>query len=439
MTEAGQATRLAAVKLVHHVLAQRKPLDGEAFGLITRSLERRDRGHARAIALTVLRRKGQLDALLDVFIKKPLGQRQALVISILRVALAQILFLNTAPHAAVNLAVVHAAAHPRTRPWKGLVNAVLRAAVREGPELIIEQDEATLNTPDWLMASWARAYGETASRAIAQAHLEEPPLDLTVKPSSSFPVASLPEGVQLGSTLRLSRRGVVEALPGYNEGAWWVQDAAAAIAISLMGSVAGQQIFDLCAAPGGKTAQLAALGAHVTAVDVSARRLELLATNLSRLCLEAQLVMADAEQWQPDTPPKQASAVLLDAPCSATGTMRRHPDIAWLKQPDDVTTMAALQRRLLDHAATLTAPGGVLLYCVCSLQPEEGEYQAADFLSRQPQFQRHPVKITDINITGLGEVLISPQGDVRSLPCHLTDQGGMDGFFVARFRRDLVL
>ena len=232
--------------------------------------------------------------------------------------------------------------------------------------------------------------------------------------------------------MRTIAHGTVTALPGFAEGAWWVQDAAAALPARLFGDVDGLRVADLCAAPGGKTAQLAAAGARVTAVDRAPARLERLRENLTRLSLTAELVCADVDEWQAEP----FDAVLLDAPCSSTGTIRRHPDVPWLKQPADIAKLAALQRRLLERAVALTKPGGTLVYCTCSLEPEEGEDIVAGLLAREPGVRRAPIAASEV--FGLGE-FVTEDGDLRTLPCHFPDPdsrlAGVDGFYAARLIR----
>ena len=320
----------------------------------------------------------------------------------------------------------------RLRPggYKGLVNAVLRRLAREGQALAAGQDAARLNTPDWLWASWSAAYGAETTRAIAEAHLADPPLDLSVKRDAEAWAERLGARVLPTGALRLPPgTGDVARLPGYDDGAWWVQDAAAALPARLLGEVAGRRVLDLCAAPGGKTAQLAAAGAEVTAVERSEARLGRLRDNLARLGLAAATVTADAAEWRPPAP---AEAVLLDAPCSATGTLRRHPDIAHLKGPEQLSALTALQDRLLAAALGMVAPGGLLVYAVCSLQPEEGPQRIAALLSGGAPAARIPVEPGELD--GLEE-LVTPEGDLRTLPCQLAEAGGMDGFYTCRLRR----
>jgi 16S rRNA (cytosine967-C5)-methyltransferase len=287
--------------------------------------------------------------------------------------------------------------------------------------------------PDWLFARLEQAYGEATALKIADAHLAPPGLDLSVK-SDSASWAERLGGVALPmGTVRLPGTHRVAELPGFDAGAWWVQDAAAALPVRLLGNVAGKTVADLCAAPGGKTAALAAAGAKVTAVDLSESRVRRLKENLSRLGLEAEVEAADALTWQPG---KVFDAVLLDAPCTATGTIRRHPDIQWLKRPEDVTTLAALQAKMLDHAATLVRPGGRLVFATCSLLPEEGEGRVAPFLARHPEFALSSIDPQEI--AGLAH-LVTKDGALRTLPCDgFGDDpafAGMDGFFAVRFER----
>lgn len=419
--------RALAAQILRDVLDQHAPLDETLERAKLGSLDERDRGFVRLLVATVLRRLGQIDAALTACLDRPLSGGARQVLPILRLGAAQILFLGTPAHAAVAETV--ALTSRRLAPWRGLVNAVLRRLAREGAALVAAQDELRLNTPDWLWNSWGAAYGEAQTRAIAAAHLAEPKLDLTVKGDPADWAERL-EAVLLptGSL----RRGLapVATLPGYHEGAWWVQDAAAALPARLLGDVRGKRVIDLCAAPGGKTAQLAAAGAKVIAVDRSESRLKRLQANLKRLKLTASCVTADATEWQPAEP---ADCVLLDAPCTATGTIRRHPDLPRHKQPNDVPVMAGLQDRLLRTAASMVKPGGTLIFSTCSLQPEEGPIRLGAFLGDHPAFIRRVVRGAEIG--GMTEWL-TPDGDVRTLPCHWAEAGGIDGFFIARLVRD---
>lgn len=422
--------RAVALDLIEAVLARQRPLD-DALLLHPGfpKLEPRDRAFARAMAATTLRRLGQIDAVLAAFLDKPLTGKAKPALDLLRLGACQLLFLKTPPHAAVSTSVDLAQGRG-LGPYKHLVNAVLRRVDRQGPALIAAQDAARLNTPDWLWRRWSAAYGEATARAIGEAHLKEAPLDLTARADGALWATRLGAEILPTGSLRIAEpRGLLTELPGFADGAWWVQDAAAALPARLLGDLGGARVIDLCAAPGGKTAALAAAGAQVTAVDRSARRLERLQENLARLHLAAACVVADAGRWRPEAP---ADAVLLDAPCTATGTIRRHPDIARLKKEEDVAKMAAVQAGLLEAALDMVRPGGLLVYCVCSLEPEEGPAQIDALRTRGAPVE--PVPIAPGEIGGLAE-LLDRDGQLRSLPCHLAERGGMDGFFIARLRR----
>ncbi len=417
--------RDAALDLLAQVLHHRRPFDEvleKMPGLD--ALESRDRALARNLAATTLRRLGQIDDLLGRCLERPLPRKAWPVRDILRLGACQLLFLETPAHAAVDTAV-RLAQRRGHGPHKKLVNAVLRRLQREGAPWRDAQDAARLNTPDWLWRSWSKAYGPDTCRAIAQAHLVPAPLDLTVKSDPDTWAGRLDARKLATGCLRRAAGGAVSELPGFRGGNWWVQDAAAALPARLLGDVAGLRVVDLCAAPGGKTAQLAAAGARVIAVERSATRADRLRENLKRLDLEAEVVVADAAEWRPEEP---ADAVLLDAPCSATGTIRRHPDVTWLKKPDDVKRMADLQRRLLAGAVEMVRPGGTVVYCSCSLQPEEGPA----VLDQELPAERFAVLPGE---AGLSADWLTEAGELRTLPCHMADDGGMDGFFAVRLRR----
>jgi len=421
--------RAIALDVFEAVLHRRRPLDETlAANRDLARLEPRDRAFARLVVATVLRRLGQIDAAIDGRMERPLPAKRAVVRDILRLGVAQIAFLDTAPHAAVDTSV--ALAHTRSQAsLAGLVNAVLRRIAEAGS--LPPDDPRHLNVPDWLWDSWTAAYGLETAAAIASAHLVEAPLDITPKDPDALAhwAAALGAEILPTSSLRRQAGGDPVQLPGFAEGAWWVQDAAAALPARLMGDVSGRRVADLCAAPGGKTAQLAVAGAAVTAVDISAKRLDRLRQNLGRLGLAAELVVADAVDWMP---PEQFDAVLLDAPCTATGTLRRHPDIAWTKSPDDVVRLAALQGRLLEAALRIVKPGGMLVYATCSLQPEECEQRIAALLAAGAGAERLPAGPGEF--PGL-EVAITAAGDLRTLPCHWSESGGIDGFYACRLRR----
>ena len=433
----GLGARRAATALLASVLQQHMALDDALSaeqslnGTLAR-LEPRDRGFARTIAATALRRHGQITDILTSFLDKPLPEKSGIAPQILQAALAELLFLDVAPHATVSASVALAKADRNARHFAGLINAVLRRTTREGAALRDAQDATALNTPDWLMQSWREAYGADTAAAIATAHLTEAPLDLSVKSDAAGWAEKLGGEVLPTGSVRLRDGGRVDMLEGFGEGEWWVQDAAAALPARLFGDVAGKHVIDLCAAPGGKTLELASAGARVTAVDRSAKRLVRVSHNLKRMGLKADIITADATAWTPPADMAPASCVLLDAPCSATGTIRRHPDIPLLKSTGDIAKMVTLQAALLEKAADLTAPGGTLIYCTCSLQPPEGAQQIERFLAAHPQFSRDPIRAEEL--PGLADA-VTPQGDMRTLPTFWGDKGGMDGFFAARLIR----
>lgn len=428
---AGLGARRLAFSALEDVLRVRRALDDVLAVQAPRAgLDARDLGLSRAIAVTGLRRLGTIRQALAERLEKP--TRDPRVEALLVVGAAQILFLDVPDHAAVGTAVDLAREDPRLARAGGLVNAVLRRVAREREAILAEAEaDPFRDTPDWLAARWTAAYGEARAAAIARAHRGEAALDLTVKADPEAWAERLGARLLPTGTLRIAARTPVPELPGYDEGAWWVQDAAAALPARLLSPRPGERIADLCAAPGGKTAQLAAAGASVLAVDRSGKRLVRLSENLARLGLSAETRATDALALDEAA---LFDAVLLDAPCSSTGTLRRHPDVAWTKTAEDIVKLADLQQRLIDKAARLTRPGGRLVYCTCSLEPEEGEAQAAAFLARHPDFARDPVRPDEIG--GAAE-LIDEQGDLRALP-HLglsPDAPGLDGFFAARFVR----
>ena len=418
--------RNAALDLIGAVLRRKRPLDDAIDENVSmRQLSGRDRAFARLLVATALRRLGQIDALIALCLSTPLAPRAAAVHDILRLGIAQLLFLRTPPHAAVATSVD--LAHSRGFvSHKGLVNAVLRRLSVEGAERVGEQDAARLNTPDWLWRSWSGSYGEETARAIAIAHLKEAPLDLTLREDAAAWCGRLQGTLLPTGTLRRPAGGSVAALPGYSEGAWWVQDAAAALPARLFGDLAGREVVDLCAAPGGKSAQLATAGARVTAIDRSARRLERLVANFARLDLPIEAVVADALVWRP---PRPIDAVLLDAPCTTTGAIRRHPDVPHLKSPEDVTRLAVVQENLLRAAIDMLQPGGTLVYCTCSLEPEEGAQRIETLLEGGAPVSRQTIDPDEI---GAESDWITRAGDLRTLPCHFAEYDGVDGFFCAR-------
>jgi 16S rRNA (cytosine967-C5)-methyltransferase len=427
----GLGSRRLAWNAIGEALKRPAPFDDALEALApSENLSARDEALARAIGVVSFRRLGTIRNALAARLDKgpPKDQR---LLNLLVVGAAQILFLDVPDHAAVDTAVRLAQEDPRLKHAGGLVNAVLRRIVRER-EAILATDDPWQDTPDWLRRRWIAHYGAETAGAVAEAHRSTASVDLTVNEDPAGWAARLGGRALPTGSVRLTDRTAIRDLPGYQDGVWWVQDAAAALPARLLQPRAGEHIADLCAAPGGKTMQLAAAGAQVLAVDRSAKRLERLQQNLARVHLAADTKAADATTLD-DGP---FDAILLDAPCSATGTIRRHPDVAWTKGDDDVAKLADLQRRLLDRAAVLLRPGGRLVYCTCSLEPEEGEEQAKAFLARNKDFARQPIGPEEVG--GLAE-LLTPEGDLRTLPSHLRAEsgapGGLDGFFAARFVR----
>jgi 16S rRNA (cytosine967-C5)-methyltransferase len=388
-------------------------------------LPTRDRAFARNLVATTIRRLGQIDDAIVRYVEH--GVRPEAAQDLLRLGVAQLLFLRTPAHAAVDTSV-RLAERLRLTKQKGLINAVLRRVGEARDAILADQDAAKLNTPAWLWKSWVAAYGDAEARAIAEANLTEAPLDITCKPGLDRDEWAVKLGaIRLATgTLRRDVTGDVRALPGFDEGAWWVQDAAAALPATLFGDVAGKRVADLCAAPGGKTAQLAAAGAKVTALDKMAERLGRVRANLDRLNLEAELVEADARSWRAA---EKFDAILLDAPCTATGAIRRNPDVLHAKAPRLVAELARQQDALIDAAVAQLKPGGTLVYCVCSLQAEEGEQRIDEALRRHKGLSARPVEAAEIG--GWAE-LLDRNGQIRSTPARLGAIGGLDGFFVAR-------
>jgi 16S rRNA (cytosine967-C5)-methyltransferase len=429
MTDVATDARSIARELLAAVLREGRLLD-EALaehGELA-SLEPRDRGFVRMLVATTLRRLGEIDRMIEARLERPLPDRAAVVGDVLRLGAAQLVFLETPPHAAVDtsVALTRSLGHDKLT---GLVNAVLRQIADQACAVDDPLEAGRLNTPLWLMDRWIEAHGDELAGRIAAAHLVEPPLDITLRGDPAGWAEAL--GAEMLPTGSLRRRGggEVRGLPGYDEGAWWVQDAAAALPVRLLGDIAGKSVIDLCAAPGGKTAQLAVGGARVTAVDRSKGRLARLGENLARFRLEAELVAADALDWRPAAP---ADAVLLDAPCSATGTIRRHPDIPWQKQVLDLNRLAALQDRLLAAAAGMVKPGGLIVYASCSLEPEEGADRIEALCASGAAVEHAPIRADEF---GLPAEFVTADGNLRTLPCHWSDRGGIDGFFASRLER----
>ncbi len=404
----GLGARAAAAALLDAVLGEGRMLSElpDAEGLAPG-----DRARARRLAEEVLRRVEPVDRLLGGLMRKapPLP-----VLNLLRLAVVE-MALGAAPHGAVNAAVALVRRGKRTQHLAGLANAVLRA-VPANPVLGVQK------LPRWMRQPMVHQWGREVVAAIEAVQALTPPLDLTVRPGAEAPEGeALPTG-----SLRLAAPGQVSGLPGYAAGGWWVQDAAAALAVRLLAPQPGERVLDLCAAPGGKTMQLAAAGARVTALDISPARMARVRENLARTGLAAETVLADALDWQPEAP---FDAVLLDAPCSATGTVRRHPDLPFVKDGSELPGLVELQAQMLDRALTMLRPGGRLVFATCSLLPEEGEGQVAAALARHPG-----LTVERAEIPGVEPGWWTEGGGLRLRPDHWAEKGGMDGFFIARLR-----
>ncbi|WP_169566495.1 16S rRNA (cytosine(967)-C(5))-methyltransferase RsmB [Sneathiella limimaris] len=436
MTDKKPNARLRAVTMLAQVLDKNQLLEDILFENL-KGLSDRDRSLARALVSTTLRHLGIIDALIDKMLDRPLPKSVKNIRHILRVGITQILFMDIAVHAAIHDTVELV---PANSKFRGLVNALLRRTDRQGQKLLTKMNQSKANLPAWLWKSWSEFYGVELTQQISDALRKEAPLDITLKsnedPEEVKQWAEKLEAIILpGEQLRRSAGGSVTSLAGFQDGDWWIQDYSASLPVRLFGNIKGKRALDLCAAPGGKTAQLIAKGAEVTALDRSKARLRRLEENLERLSFNATIVVSDAATFKPE---ELFDIILLDAPCSSTGTIRRHPDVAWLKTQEDVKKLAELQERLLDATISQLKSGGTLVYSTCSLQPEEGEWQIAKFLEKHPEMKRNAITPKELN--GLEDV-VTKEGDLRCLPCHLdglseNGLGGMDGFFAARLVKD---
>jgi 16S rRNA (cytosine967-C5)-methyltransferase len=433
----GLAARRIAADILDGVLHKHRTLDEQLDGAAAhpalKGLSDRDRALMRRLVATILRRLGTLGHILSRLLDRGVPTDAPRAQSALLIGAAQILWMDVPDHAAVDLSVRLVQSDRRAAKYAGLVNAVLRRCAREGQPLIDEVKNQPLDVPQWLMARWIANYGEAVARDIAVAIGRDPSLDITVKSDPEHWATRL-HGEELPTgSVRTLLQGSVTMLPGFSEGNWWVQDAAAALPARLFGDVAGKTIVDLCAAPGGKTAQLAHAGARVIAIDRSPGRMARLRDNLGRLALDAEMVVSEGAEWLDQNHDRGFDHVLIDAPCTSTGTIRRHPDIGWLRQESDIGPLAAVQKRLLQRAVASLRPGGMLVYCACSLEPEEGEQAISSLLSSETAMQRVPIEASEV--AGLSEI-ITAEGDLRTLPCHLPQPdprlGGLDGFYAAR-------
>jgi len=424
----GLAARQVAFAVLNDVFFRKRSLDeayvrAEGF----EKLESRDRGFVRLLVSVVLKRAPQLDAALAALLHEPLDQlKPQQLINVFRLGVAQIVFLQTPPHAAVNTTVDLAAVENMAHQ-KPLVNAIMRRVAQEGILQVEPRDAGRMNTPEWLWTQWMQDYGVETALDIAAAHFTEAPVDFTVRENPSVWADRLAADVLPSGSLRLSSAGFVPGLAGFEDGAWWVQNAAAALPVKFMGDLRGKTVVDLCAAPGGKTAQLAVAGAQVIALDRSAQRVHRLQENITRLGLDVETVVADGAVWQPV---EKVDAVLLDAPCTATGTIRHQPDVLWLKDMRDQEKLVALQQRLFKNAVEMLKSGGVLVYCTCSLQKAEGEALVDWAVAERLSVTLAPIRPGEI--AGINPMLTS-RGELRALPHHWADLGGIDGFYAARF------
>ncbi len=427
------AARLCTLHLLCQILEKKQSFDlllerDAAF----RALPAKERGFTHMLTATVLRHIGQCDDLITKMQDKHGRPSQLKLQNILRMGLCQILYMNVPDHAAVSTSVDLCEASDLQRS-KNFVNALLRRFLREKDILLSKQDEILLNIPAWLLQPLIQDWGLTQAAKIGASLLSEAPLDVTIKNPGMLEhwLKELDAQHLFHNTIRLKNPAAIPSLSGYHDGHWWVQDAAAALPVHLMGDVRNKLVFDLCAAPGGKTAQLAAKGAKVIALDRSAKRLSRLKENMERLSFSGtvQTMTADAAEWNPE---ELADAVLLDAPCSATGVIRRHPDILYLKSERDIDGLVRTQAHIFDHAATLLKPGGILIYCTCSILKSESEDQVETFLTNHPDFEHMPV--TPEEVAG-NESFINPAGDLRLFPYYLDSLGGLDGFFISRLRK----
>jgi 16S rRNA (cytosine967-C5)-methyltransferase len=433
----GLAARRIAADILDGVLHKHRTLDDQLDGAGAhpglKTLSDRDRALMRRLVATILRRLGTLGHVLSRLLDRGVPTDAPRAQSALLIGAAQILWMDVPDHAAVDLSVRLVQSDRRAAKYAGLVNAVLRRCAREGQPLIDEVKSQTLDVPPWLLNRWIAYYGESVARDIATAIGHEPSLDITVKSDPAQWTTRLHGETLPTGSVRTLLQGSVKMLPGFTDGQWWVQDAAAALPARLFGDVTGKAIADLCAAPGGKTAQLVHAGADVTAVDRSPGRMARLRDNLTRLEFAAETVVADAAEWQGRKSGEAFDGVLVDAPCASTGTIRRHPDVGWLRQEEDIAALTALQQRLLQKAVALLKPGGTLVYCTCSLEPEEGEHAVATLLAGDSGMRRAPIEAGEVG--GLHEILTA-EGELRTLPCHLPNPdprlGGLDGFYAAR-------
>ncbi len=419
-------SRIVAVDVLNAVLNKEQRLETSFSGsLLGKGLCDQDRAFSRQLIFTTLRRLGQIDDLISKSLLHPKKKISGKIQNLMRVGVCQLVFLRTNDYAAIST-TVDLAKSSQFKVSTGLINAVLRRVQRDSEVVVKSQDKEQLNTPGWLWSSWKKFYGEEKTRAIAQAHMLEPLLDLSFKDEPGGDLIRLNGIILPWGTVRCKVSGEITNLPGFREGRWWVQDSASRIAVKLLGNVTGKTVVDMCAAPGGKTLFLANLGAKVIAIDISKERLTNLTKNLSRLNLNAEVIEADGINWRPT---KKVDYVLLDAPCSSTGIIRRHPDVAHLKKARSIKTLASTQLKLLESASKILSGSGAILFCTCSLQYEEGVGLVKSFLEKHPDFKLDKISGTEVFRKE------NHSGVFQSLPSDFRDLGGVSGFFAARLKR----
>ena len=422
--------RTLAADIMEDVIIRRTPFETSlSKGLQFRNLSRRDRAFCFNLVLTTLRRRGQIDDLINSCLERPLGTKGERAMILLRLGVAQIAFLDVKPYAAVDTSVKLAESRKLVH-YKKLINAILRKVAKEGVAVVQRQNAEKLNTPVWLWKTWKKVYGSAACYNIAKAHQTQPPLDITVKKDPEAWATKLSGTNIFGNTVRLKHGQYIEGLQGYSEGDWWVQDLAASIPVMLFGNVRNLCVADLCAAPGGKTAQLLSRGAKVIALDWSHRRVDILEQNMKRLKFEPNIIVEDACNWQPKQP---LDAVLIDAPCSSTGTVRRNPDIFYTKTKKDVEKLVGTQIALIRAAQKIVKKGGVIVFSTCSLLPQEGPDLIESVLIEDKTLSRSPISAEEL---GLMPGSVTETGDLRTLPFHYGNFGGMDGFYAVRLIRN---
>lgn len=429
MNDSLQARHLA-LAVIERVLRADTQVDSALdTALAASALDTRDKAFATALAMGTLRRVRLIDALLKQYLQSSLSDKGAdYVMDVLRMGVAQLLFLDVPAHAAVHSSV-EMVKQSKFKGFAKLANGVLQSVGRTGKEKLAEMDVARTTTPEWLWKRWVRDWDEPTTRRIAEWNLKEPQLDITVKSDPAGWAEKLGGIVLPNGSVRIEEAGIISQLEGFKEGEWWVQDAAASIPARLLGDLTGKKVLDLCAAPGGKTAQLVVAGGDVKAVDKSPARLRRVGDNLKRLNLKAHIESADMMEWQPKD---RYDAILLDAPCSATGTIRRHPDVVSRKDEKDIRELAELQRNMLLRALGWLKPGGTLVYCTCSLETDEGEAHIQPVLNMHRDVSLVPVTLEEAgNIEGI----VSPDGYIRTHPYDMEEFGGMDGFFAAKFQK----